>query len=67
MVRVKTDCQVGVYEIAGKDVSPDRPFITVRSHWNDRDRVILVGPDGTSVTVVASDLAAAIGKASGGP
>lgn len=75
MTRVKTECVVALYEINENDADktgtatallypPHR--LTVRSHWNERDKVVLeIG--GLRLTVVADDLAAAVGKAGGGP
>jgi len=53
-----------VYEIDGK--KPEcfpRPQVTVESHWNDPNMVVLIFPDGARFTVVARDIAAAISNA----
>lgn len=53
-----------IYEINGTDVPPGAKDaeIEVASHWNESSKVVLV-VDGKRLTVVASDLGAAIRNA----
>lgn len=58
---IKVQCEVRVYEIDGKEVPyVDNQGIRVCSHWNWQQFVVIVLPDGKSLTVSHSDLSAAI-------
>jgi len=68
MNRVDTKCKVRVYEIDGEATKGiDAPSITVESHWNDDERIVLVFGNGKGqrFTVVADDLLSAIRRATG--
>ena len=63
--RVKTHCEVSVYEENGQEVPIGNPkTVNVLSHWNRGDMVVLeIGDGDIRVTVVASDIIAAVNKA----
>ena len=62
-VRVKTTCEVGIYELDAKDCSSFDNRAKVHSHWCYEDRVVLeIG--GTKYTFIAADLHDAIRRAS---
>ena len=65
---IKVSNEVTVYELCGTPTDSSRllatiiPLFTVESHWNEREKVVItIG--GETVTVVASDLIAAIKNA----
>lgn len=61
MRTVHTQCRVLVYE---SDTLP-HPNLLVESHWNYRDRVVLVTPNGERLTILAADLHLAVNRCSG--
>lgn len=65
MTRVNIKQTIEVYEVDGKEVTPVMPSekLGVESHWNDRDRVVLVLPSGRHLTVIGDDLTIAITNA----
>jgi hypothetical protein len=61
---IDVSSKVRVYEINGADVTGHpHPTVTVHSHWNSNDRVVLELPDGMKATFMANDLEAAIKNA----
>lgn len=64
--RVETKARVRCYEVNGEDVAPSEDeFLTVETHWNSEDRVVLKRRGGRgSLTVVADDLRKAIDRCS---
>ena len=63
MVKVKTRCDVIIYERDGKECSDEQKFI-VHSHWN-RDEMIVLDIDGKKITVEADVFKSAVEKCSG--
>lgn len=62
-MRVKIQQQIKVYEKDGKEIAGgDVPTISVHSHWNHNDMVILV-VEGKTVTVCGTDLIKAVNNA----
>lgn len=62
--RLKVESSINIYEIGSEDTKGlTLPQVVVRSHWNDGDRVVIVIGDEPAVTVVGSDLIAAIHNA----
>jgi len=60
---IKVENEIKIYEVDGKDsIAIDGPVLRVQSHWNERDKVVLI-IDGKKLTVVARDLDAAIANA----
>lgn len=63
---IKVNCTVPAYEVNGKEVEGigigNAPKIQVTSHWNRQTLVVLTIGD-QSITLVASDLQAAIRNA----
>jgi len=57
--RVETEAFVRVYEVNGKEQKDMAP-LSVRTHWNDEQRVVLKTSGGSSLTVFAGDLLTAI-------
>jgi hypothetical protein len=56
--------ELTIYEIDGKAVAiRDTPTLTVKSHWNDPEWIILCTPDGRRFTLNAKDMRAAIENA----
>lgn len=61
-MKVKSSIEIG--EINGMRQPPlGRPTLDVASHWNDRDLVVVITPDGTTFTVIARQLTDAIANA----
>lgn len=66
MSKIKVACEVPVYEVEGDDDSDvtDKVVVTVKSHWNMSDRVVLViSNEGKEVTVIGKHLVEAIENA----
>jgi hypothetical protein len=60
---IKVRSEVSVYEVNGKEQAGlSRPKIAIESHWN-RDALVTICIGDESVTVVATDLLAAIKNA----
>ncbi len=59
---MKVTCTIPVYEIDGTDVDFGANKIEVESHWNIRERVVLV-VGGKRYTVIGRDLEKAIRNA----
>ena len=60
---MNVESKIGIYEVDGSTVEGLGPTqLIVRSHWNDRDSVVLQG-EGFSITVVADELTMAIHNA----
>lgn len=57
---------MNIYEVNGKDVTGKAWYegerLEIKSHWNSSDRVVLCYGD-VKITVIASDLLAAIANA----
>ena len=51
-----------VYEVDGQETNLSRPTIQVQSHWNRSGMIVLV-IDGKGITVLATQLTAAIANA----
>lgn len=63
MNRIKVQSVMNIYEIDGKDTSGlELPKLTVASHWN-RNNFVVLEVGGKRYTVEASDLRAAIQNA----
>ncbi len=63
MSRVKVESSINVCEQDGEETKGlILPQLVVKSHWNERDKVVLV-IGGHEYTVVGSDLGAAITNA----
>ena len=65
MNRVNTKCEIDVYEVNDKE----RPIggdwkLTVKSHWNRKEFVLLNFRNDITITVSASDLISAIDRCS---
>lgn len=65
MAKVKTACEVEVYEVDQEEttgLSSDTPTLLVASHWNRNEMVTLTMPvaKGKSITVLRSDLVKAL-------
>ena len=65
MNRIEVVSRVKVYEQNDRDVAPGdpAPILTVESHRIYSERVVLTDPNGLRITVIASDLLAAIRNA----
>ncbi len=60
---IEVENKVELYELNGDEISGiDRPTITVKSHWNDDDFVIIV-IDNKEYTVAENDIITAIKNA----
>ncbi len=61
MGKIKVQCDVGVYEVDGKEIYPsDTGCISVLSHGTYNTWVVVHLPNGTKLTVVGRDLIRAI-------
>lgn len=61
---IKVTCEVAVAERDGKDLpTGTQQALTVASHWNKSDMVVLTIPGHGTVTVFGPDLARAVGNA----
>lgn len=63
---IKVESLVEVYEVAGKEtptMNNKRPQLSVSGHWLEEKKVVLKIGDGESITVIASDLRAALDNA----
>ncbi len=65
MRTVKVVSKIIVYEVDGDDgrTLKERPEFRVSSHWHINRMVVLEGPDGSKITVLAKDLEIAIANA----
>ncbi len=55
---------IKVYELNGKETAPGATAnLTVMSHWNRREFVVLVLPDGSKLSITAKDMKAALENA----
>ncbi len=65
MNRIEVVNRIRIYEQNGKEVALGQPLpiLAVASHAINSDRVVLTDPNGLAITVVASDLIAAIRNA----
>jgi hypothetical protein len=59
---IKVSNAISVYEVDGKEAISDGPTIEVRSHWS-RQSMVVLKVNGQSLTVIATDLEAAIRNA----
>ena len=63
MSRIKVINTLRIYETDGKETPVNRnDEMKVESHWNMRDRIVLI-IDGKKYTVIARDIQAAIANA----
>ena len=60
---IEVESKITIYEVDGEDTGVDQPVLSVLSHWNNGDMVVLKSPNGTKFTVVSKDLVAAIRNA----
>lgn len=60
---MKVSCEVNIYEENGKDACLEDQKLSVRSHWNCSDRVVLEYK-GINITVLAEELKKAIANSS---
>ncbi len=67
MSRIDVLCKVTIYEVDGEESSGSTfPQLLVESHWN-RDEMVILTLGKKKVTVLGTDLAAAIRNATGNP
>jgi len=59
---MKVECEIAVYEEDGKNPGNDPHEFFVRSHWNERNKVV-ISYKGNSVTVLGDELKAAVDNA----
>ena len=64
MATVRTRAEVDIYEVNGETNIAVRPKLVITTHWGDDRKVVVEGPDGVKLTVLASDLRLAIDKCS---
>ncbi len=60
---IKVTCELPVYEIDGQAPPMNGAPLIVQSHWNNRQWVVLLMPNGPPITVNAADLKAALENA----
>ena len=60
---ISVESSIKVYEVDSADISPREVDITIKSHWNDPDFVIICPPDGPELTVKAADIRNAVQNA----
>lgn len=63
---IKVESKVEIYEVAGKDtdnMNKGRPVLKVSGHWNRNTMVVLQVGEQETISVVASDLLAALQNA----
>ena len=60
MRSIRTESQVDIVEVDGKEKNIPRPTLIIREHWNIRNYVVIQGTDGKEYTVYADDLKRAI-------
>jgi hypothetical protein len=62
---MKVESKVTIYEVAGSEpaLGADRQEVTVKSHWNRDEFVVLEVPGALAITVAAADLKRAIDNA----
>ena len=63
MNRFEVQSRIRIYERNGEDIKGELPTLKVSSHSIYGDRVVITDPAGVAITVIASDLLAAIKNA----